>query len=87
MGKSYNSLGSKPAYLLVQSLCVTPESPSLPWKPVATSLSTAQTQTCCKLLFPSITMSKQRKFGADVIPGLFANNALIQEHFLITSCL
>lgn len=59
------------------TVCDTAESPSLPWKPVATfSLSTGRTQTCWKQLFASTTLSKQRKFGADVVPGLFANNAL-----------
>lgn len=59
------------------TVCGTAESASLPWKPVATSSpSTGRTRTCWKQLFPSITLSKQRKFGADVVPGLFANYAL-----------
>lgn len=59
------------------TVCDTTESTCLPWKPVATSSpSTGRTQTCWKRLFPSIILSKQRKFGADLVPGLFANNAL-----------
>lgn len=59
------------------TVCDTAESASLPRKPVVTSSpSTGRTRTCWKQLFPSITLSKQRKFGADVVPGLFANYAL-----------
>lgn len=60
-------------------MCDSAESPSFLWKPVAISPPSAvQTLTSWKhqQLLPSVTLSKQRKFGANVVPGLFANNAL-----------
>lgn len=59
-------------------VCDTTKSPSFFWQPVAiSSLSAVRTQTSQehRQLLLSITLPKQRKFGANVVPGLLTNNA------------
>lgn len=58
-------------------VCETTKSPCSFWQLVASSsLSAVQTQTSQKhrQLLLSITLPKQRKFGASVVPGLLTNN-------------